>query len=162
MCALEGEIQARNCLYLSLHFDTLDALVALAPPNLDPDVGPFGPKGGDVLPCFEGVFLPWSRFIGGHPSYCRLAVRQDGDQSESVVSCCRYLQGPRTRRHRLPGPSPCGSCGPSNLAVFPDDDVSGCSVLRTGPVCKDRQPWSVGPLSLARLIRFLCYYVKSS
>jgi len=79
-------------------FIALDALVAWAPPNLDPDVGLFGPKGGDVLPCFEGVFLPWSRFIGGHPSYCRLAVRQDGDQSESVVSCCRYLQGSREGR----------------------------------------------------------------
>jgi len=50
-----------------------------------------------VPPGFEGVFLPRSRFVGGHPSYGRLAVRQDGHQSERVVPGC-YLQGPREGR----------------------------------------------------------------
>jgi len=135
-------------------FIALDALVAWAPPNLDSDVGLFGPKGGDVLSCFEGVFLPWSRSIGGHPSYCRLAVRQDGDQSESVVSCCRYLQGSREGRSLgvigFLAPAHMGLVALPSLAVFPDDGVSGCSVLQTGPVRKDRQPWSVGPLDLVR------------
>jgi len=132
----------------------LDALVAWAPPNLDPDDGLLGPKGGDVLPRFEGVLLPWSRFIGGHPSYCRLAVRQDSDQSQSVVSGCRYLQGSCKGRALsligFLGPAHVGLVALPSLAVLPDDGVSGCSVLQTGPVRKDRQPWSVGPLGLAR------------
>ena len=77
---------------------SLDALVAWAPPDLDLGVGLLGPKGGDVPPGFEGVLLPRSRFVGGHPSYGRLAARQDGHQSERMVPDCCYLQGLRGGR----------------------------------------------------------------
>jgi len=135
-------------------FIALDALVAWAPPNLDPGVGLLGPKGGDVLPSFEGVLLPWSRFIGGNPSYCRLAVRQDSDHSESVVSGCRHLQGSREGSALgvigFLAPAHVGLVALPRLAVFPDDGVSGCSVLQAGPVREYRQSWSVGPLGLVR------------
>ena len=62
------------------HFVVLDALVAWAPPNLDPGTGLLGPKGGDVPSGFGGVLLPRSRFVEGHPSYGRLAAFQDGYQ----------------------------------------------------------------------------------
>ena len=45
------------------HFVVLDALVAWAPPDLDPDAGLLGPKGGDVTPGLEGVLLPGSQWV---------------------------------------------------------------------------------------------------
>ena len=76
------------------HFVARDALVAWAPPDLDPDAGLLGPKGGDVPPGLEGVLLPGSRFVGDHPPYGRLAVCQDGYRPSVwflVAATCRAL-----------------------------------------------------------------------
>ena len=111
---------------------SLDALVAWAPPDLDLGVGLLGPKGGDVPPGFEGVLLPWSRFVGGHPSYGRLAVRQDGHQSERVVPGCCYQQGPREGRALgvvgFLAPAQVDLVALPRLALLPGDGVAGCSV----------------------------------
>jgi len=141
------------------HFVARDALVAWAPPDLDPDAGLLGPKGGDVPPGLEGVLLPGSRFVGGHPSYGRLAVCQDGYQSERVVPGCRYLQGPREGRTLgvigFLAPAYVGLVALPCLAVLPNDGVSGCSVLQSGPVREDGEPWPAVPLGL--VCRCLCF-----
>jgi len=52
------------------------SLVARAPADLDLDVWILGSGGGDVSPGFEGVLLPWTRIVEGHPHDCRLRVRE--------------------------------------------------------------------------------------
>jgi len=97
-----------------------------------------------VPPGFEGVLLPRSRFVGGHPSYGRLAVCQDGYQSERVVPGCRNLQGSREGRTLgiigFLAPAHEGLVALPRLAVLPGDGVSGCSVLQSGPVREDGEP----------------------
>ena len=47
-----------------------------------------------MFPGFEGVFLPWSWFVGGHPRDGHLRVRKDGDRTERVPSGGCHLEGP--------------------------------------------------------------------
>ena len=49
---------------------------------LDLDVRFLGSEGGDVSPGFEGVLLPWTRIVGGHPHDGRLRVREYGDRPD--------------------------------------------------------------------------------
>ena len=124
------------------------------------DVGLLCLKGGDVPPGFEGVLLRRSRFVGGHPSYGRLAVRQDGHKSERVAPGCCYLQGPREDRALgvvgFLAPAHVGLVALSRLALLLGNGVAGCSVLQSGPVREDGEPWPVGPLCLVcRCLFFL-------
>jgi len=77
-----------------------------------------------------------------------------------VVSGRRYLQGSREGRAIgvicFLAPAHVGFVAFPGLAVLPDGNVSGCSVLQPRSVREDRQPWSVGPLGLIRRrLRFL-------
>jgi len=125
--------------------------VAWATPDLSLDVGFLGPEGGDVPPGFEGVLLSRSRFVGGHPSYGRLAVRQDGHQSERVVpSCC---EGRALGVVGFLAPAHVILVALPRLALLPGDCVAGCSVLQSGPVVKMVSPGqSVRFASFARLL----------
>ena len=51
-----------------------------------------------MLPGLEGVFLPWSRFVGGHPRDGRLRVREDGDRTEPCAYWWLALEGLPTHR----------------------------------------------------------------
>ena len=109
---------------------------------------------------FEGVFLPWSWFVRGHSGYGRLAICEDCYQAERVVPGCRCLQCSRKgRTFRIVSflaPAHVGPVTFPGVAGFPDDGVSSCSVLQTGSVRKDGEPWSAGLLGLAdRCLGFL-------
>ena len=80
-----GELGPFICCFIALN-----SLVARAPADLDLDVRFLGSEGGDVSPGFEGVLLPWSRFVGGHPR----DGRGDGDCPDWVVPGGCRLEGP--------------------------------------------------------------------
>jgi len=51
-----------------------DALVTGALSDFDLDVGFLRSEGRDVFPGLEGVFLPWSWFVGGHPRLSDIVI----------------------------------------------------------------------------------------
>ena len=62
-----------------------DAFVGRAPANLYRDIWPSPSQCRDVLPCLDGVLLPWTRFVRCHPPDGCLRVGEDGDSFRGRV-----------------------------------------------------------------------------
>jgi len=85
-----GELGPPICYFVALY-----SLVGRAPAGLDLDVRFLGSEGGDVSPGFEGVLLPWTRIVGGHPHNGRLRSEKmvtDPIESSRVAAVWRALE----------------------------------------------------------------------
>ena len=139
-------------------FVALDPLVAWTPPNLDPDAGFLGSKGGDVPSGLEGVVCPGpvsSEAI--LPMAALQSVRMVTSPSVWFLAAatCRALASRTLGVIGSLAPAQVGLVALPRVAILPGDGVSGCSVLQLRPIREDRQPWPVGSLGL--VCRCLCF-----